>query len=269
MKTRDVLMLLLLGTAGLVGGTPSAWARHASDWVDIEIIDDRGRVLPQFPVERGDRRDTRRAYVEARRGRNYSVRVSNHSRERVGLVIAVDGRNIISGAKSHLAPREQMYVLNPRDSAVYEGWRTARDRVNRFYFTDAADSYADAFGDRSAMGVIAVAVFRERARYGLPLKEQEYSGPGGRPDPTRRSLTAREPGTGFGESEWSPARRVEFEPDERPVARHFLKYEWRESLCRKGVIECRRPDPRPRNRFWPDHPEPDGGFAPYPPGYRY
>ena len=56
---------------------------------------------------------------------------------------------------------ERMYVLPPHESATYEGWRTERDTVNRFYFTEPGDSYAAAFGDRSAMGVIAVAAFRE------------------------------------------------------------------------------------------------------------
>jgi hypothetical protein len=50
---------------------------------------------------------------------------------------------------------------------------------------------------------------------------------------------------------------VEFEPDRRAAERHFLKYEWRDTLCRKGVIDCRWS----KNRFWDDD-----GYAPYPPG---
>jgi hypothetical protein len=52
--------------------------------------------------------------------------------------------------------------------------------------------------------------------------------------------------------------RVEFEPDRRVAERHFLKYEWRETLCRKGVIDCRWSG----NRFWDD----GDVYAPYPPG---
>lgn len=40
--------------------------------------------------------------------------------------------------------------------------------------------------------------------------------------------------------------------------RHFLKYEWRDTLCRKGILDCRTS----RNRFWDD----DAEYAPYPPG---
>ncbi|MDX1433413.1 MAG: hypothetical protein R3286_13300, partial [Gammaproteobacteria bacterium] len=70
-------------------------------------------------------------------------------------------------------------------------------------------------------------------------------------------------GTGFGEAQSSRAVRVAFEPEHRPFARHFLKYEWRDTLVRLGVIEA----PRAPNRFWPEHlgRAHDEGFAPYPP----
>jgi len=89
--------------------------------------------------------------------------VRNTSNHRVGVVIAVDGRNIISGKKSYLKSNERMYILNPYQKSTYKGWRSGKNRVNEFYFTDVPDSYADrTFGDTSAMGVIAVAVFKEK-----------------------------------------------------------------------------------------------------------
>jgi len=257
MKQPNLLPLLLAGAVGLGALLPVtgwAWSRHGD--VEIEILDDRGREFRQYPlIESGGRR-TERAYLEAERGANYSIRVRNRSRDRVGLVIAVDGRNIISGEKSYLDSDERKYVLGPHESAEYEGWRTGRNRVNRFYFTDAGDSYADAFGDRSAMGVIAVAVFRERERHSRRSDDvQAYDGPEARHGGPKGS----KPGTGFGESEWSPSRQVRFEPEDRPVARYFFKYEWRSTLCRRGIIECHRDEPY--NRFWPDR----DGFAPPPP----
>ena len=112
-------------------------------------------------------------YVEAVKGSRYSIQVTNRSGGRIGVVIAVDGRNIISGKKSDLKRNEQMYIVGPYESNTFEGWRTGMDRTNRFYFTDASDSYAEkVFADASAMGTIALAVFREK----LPeksLKMQE------------------------------------------------------------------------------------------------
>jgi hypothetical protein len=51
---------------------------------------------------------------------------------------------------------------------------------------------------------------------------------------------------------------VAFEGEPHPSSRVFLKYEWRDTLCRKGIIDCSEP----ANRFWPD----SLSFAPPPPG---
>ena len=57
-----------------------------------------------------------------------------------------------------------------------------------------------------------------------------------------------------------PAVRVQFEAQSDPDSRHFIKYEWRETLCRKHLLECGE-----KNRFWD---ESVLGFAPPPPGRR-
>ncbi|HEX9204392.1 MAG TPA: hypothetical protein VF853_00555 [Candidatus Deferrimicrobiaceae bacterium] len=239
--------------------------------VDVDVVGDGRGTLPEYEAPGRVRpADTNRAYVEALRGERYAVRVTNRTGVRVGLVIAVDGRNIISGKKSHLRPDERMYILPPHESATYEGWRTERDTVNRFYFTDPGDSYAAAFGDRSAMGVVAVAVYREKeipvtydnreSREWNRAPAQRGGTPGAESAAPRAAAPHRksgDAGTGFGEEHYSPAVRVEFEPERQVAERHFLKYEWKETLCRKGVIDCRWS----RNRFWDDD-----GYAPYPPG---
>ncbi len=243
--------------------------RFDSGKVEVEVVNDRGRPYPQYPLD-GRGSSVFKAYVEAVRDQKYSVQIRNRSNQRIGVVIAVDGRNIISGDRSNLRPDERMYVLGPYQQETYEGWRTGKNRVNRFYFTDAGDSYSGAWGDYSAMGVIAVAAFRERAPEPRPWAQE---GPGYSEQRGLREKSApigaspgvqAEPGTGYGESEWSPSRRVEFEPLSRPFAQYFLKYTWRDTLCRKGVIDCdggRRP---PRNRFWKEE-DGDDDYAPPPP----
>lgn len=258
-------LIRCLVTLTLLCAVTVATAREPASPNDlrVEIIDDYNRPLRQYPVRHGDGFAIHRAYLEAERDQTYAIRVENTSGRRIGLVIAVDGRNIISGDKSHLQPTERMYILNPYEQAVYRGWRTGRDRVNTFYFTDAGASYADAWGDRSAMGVIAVAAFREQER----RRRDEPSIYGGSPE--QRAPQKSQPGTGFGEEEWSPSRRVEFDPVRQSFAQVFLKYEWRNELCRKGIIDCRPPRPEPRNRFWDDQwYDRDSGYAPYPPHRR-
>jgi hypothetical protein len=248
---------MLVMCLALAPAAAQATAPRALTDVDVEIVADDGRSFPQYPVYAEAERRVHRAYLEARDGANYAIRIRNRSPYRVGLVIAVDGRNIISGDKSHLARSESMYVLGPYREATYKGWRTSQARVHRFYFTDADDSYAMAWADDSALGVIAVAVYREQPRVLREMQKPESR------DRAAGEAAAPAPGTGFGSATQSHAVRVHFDPEPTPVAKHFLKYEWRETLCDRGIISC-TPS---RNRFWPDDLAGEG-FAPYPPGYR-
>ena len=250
------LTILLLLTAGQV----LAWGYDRYSNVTVEIVSDDRGALPRYPAEFRD--GTQRSYVEARDNERYRIVVHNGTGERVGVVIAVDGRNIISGEQSHLAPNERMYVLDPYRAGEFEGWRTGRDQVNRFYFTGMSDSYAAAWGDYSAMGVIAVAAYqgRERRQYGnREGRERDRSMSPSGPRAQRES-----PGTGFGEGEWSPSTQVYFEPEGRPISQEFIKYEWQSTLCKRGIIDCRRNRHQRHegNRFWPNH---DNGYAPPPP----
>ncbi len=259
----------LIAALAVMGWT-TFWSAHAGHEyrqpVDVEIVGSR-RQFRTYPVAGGRGGKVFRAYLEASPQEPYRIRVRNRSGGRLGLVIAVDGRNIVSGGSSNLARHEAMYVLDPYDTEEYQGWRTGRNQVNQFYFTDWPEAYAEAFRDRSARGVIAVAVFREQPQYRPP--PQPYSFRDRAERPGTPSESHREPGTGFGDETYSPSRRVAFVPEGVADSRYFIKYEWRESLCRKGIADCGpyRHWPRERNRFWPGD---DGGYAPYPPnrGYR-
>ena len=271
----SVLKSILAAAAVLVAPLTSQaaqWGHNGA--IDVEVISGYGHVLPEYPVKRKGR--TYRAYLEAERGDEYAIRVSNRTSERVGVVVAVDGRNIISGKHSKLRSSERMYILGPHESSVYRGWRTGQNRVNSFYFTDAGDSYSAAWGDYSAMGVIAVAAFAERVyyddyrhdhKYKSERKSQRQSAPQakGKSHSKRHGAESDSAGTGFGNESWSPSRRVYFEPERKPFNKVFLKYAWRETLCEQGVIDCYRRDHKPRrhNRFWDERYS--DNFAPYPP----
>ena len=267
-----ILSIPITLLALLIAGTASAYPA-ANGLIDVSIVDQRGQPFRDFPARPERRRDESRAYVMAEPGKGYAVRVTNRSATRLGLVIAVDGRNIVSGKKSKLRRDERMYVLGPYQTAIYRGWRTGRDRINEFYFTTDLDSYAGAFGDYSAMGVVAVAAFRDR--YTPPPRvEPYYEGhdrrekSSGAPQGDARAQR-KAPGTGFGDERYAPSYQVEFAAERRAASQVFLKYEWRETLCQIGVTRCGAE----RNRFWPNRSvqrrHDDRGYAAYPPGYRY
>jgi FtsP/CotA-like multicopper oxidase with cupredoxin domain len=226
-----------------------AFASHRHQDVTVEIVDRNGNSFQQFPVS------ANRAYLRAENGERYRIRVRNHTGERIGLVIAVDGRNIISGQRSDLARTEPMYILSPWEADDYSGWRTSLAEVHEFYFTEWEDSYAEAFGDRSARGVIAVAVYREN----VPRQElRERESKSARAPAPATADAAAEPGTGFGDARDEAAVRVAFNAAARASSKLFLKYEWPKSLCRRGLMTC----DDDRNRFWNDD---ELAFAPPPP----
>jgi hypothetical protein len=231
----------------------------------VSISDDYGRQFQMhYPMNidhqyHGARRATvHRRYLQVENGARYHINIQNTTGERVGVVIAVDGRNIISGKKSYLRRNERMYIVSPFDTTTYSGWRTGKNVVNRFFFTRADNSYAHAWKDDTAMGVIAIALYREKAPR-RHRRQQEY---GAKPESMKRN-GSQAPGTGFGHEEYSPSRRVSFHPQRRPVEKLFIKYEWQETLCSIGVINC-RPYREDRNRFWSDQ-----EYAPYPPYQQY
>ncbi|HUJ89527.1 MAG TPA: hypothetical protein VLX12_04965 [Syntrophorhabdales bacterium] len=239
--------------------------------VDVRIVSDRGGEFTKYRTYPRVHDDGTYFYVEAAKGQTYAVQVVNGSDRRVGVVIAVDGRNIIDGKKSELRRSEQMYILGPYETNTFEGWRTGMDRTNRFYFTEQSDSYAEkVFSDASAMGTIALAVYRERLPepiHSFEMRSRTNQAPAGAASPApmesrsydRAEKKSEQPGTGFGETTYSPVRIVNFEPERAAVEKIVLKYEWRSELCRKGIIAC-----GPKNRFWPDAQE----FAPIPRDFR-
>ncbi len=252
----------------------SKFERHYQP-VEIDVVTDRGEAFSVYPVTQHHLNKQYRAYLEAVKGENYALRIRNHSNQRLGLVIAVDGRNIISGNQSHLKYHENMYILDPYQTQTYSGWRTSNKDIHRFYFTDLDNSYAHAFGDDSAMGVITVAVFEENITK-PSLYDKKESLKSKAPSAANRSFESdsatadhveSEAGTGFGKHANSHSYRVYFNPKRAAQAKYFYKYEWREVLCKKQIIHCSHYKNKGSNRFWP-HDEVEVGYAPYPPNCR-
>ena len=240
--------------------------------VDVRIVSDSGGEFARYRAYPRGSQDGKYFYVEAVKGDRYSIRVTNTSHRRIGVVVAVDGRNIISGKESNLKRNERMYIIGPYETNIFEGWRTGMDRTNRFYFTEQSDSYAEkVFADASAMGTIALSVYREKVPEITPHSKTPYrmqeAPAGALPSAPNESRSADRPekkkdeqaGTGFGETAYSPAYVVQFDPEHTAAEKIVLKYEWRSDLCRKGIIRC-----GPKNRFWPE----DQGFAPVPKDFR-
>ena len=121
---------------------------------DVSIIDRDSGVVLDTHYYRGE------YWVAGRPGGRYAIEIHNRTGERLLAVTSVDGVNVVSGETA--AWDQGGYVFSPGDRYQITGWRKSDAEVAAFTFTDLADSYAARTGRPANVGVIGVAVFRER-----------------------------------------------------------------------------------------------------------
>jgi hypothetical protein len=241
---RSLLLIL-----SLAASTPAL-----AGLADVEVYDrTAGRTLTVH--EHHGRR-----YIVGEPGHEYELRLHNRTGARVLAVTSVDGVNVVSGETA--APDQGGYVLGPYDRLGIAGWRKSLDEIAAFFFTRHRNSYAARTGRPFDVGVIGVALFREKARccegFGWGDERQDEDRAASAPEPSLRQREEKL-GTGHGRREHSAARYTEFEragdaPDEIVA----IYYDSRENLIAQGVI--------PRHRDYalrPPRPFP-GSFVPDP-----
>ena len=154
-RFRGALAALALGSMLGVAATAASAAYFASgSLVGVDVYDRQdGRSLEVYSKDG-------RSYVIGAPGHEYAVRIRNNSGERILAVTSVDGVNVISGETA--SPDQSGYVIYPYGSVEIAGWRKSMERTAAFYFTDLGDSYAARTGRPFNVGVIGVAVCRER-----------------------------------------------------------------------------------------------------------
>jgi hypothetical protein len=237
--------------------------------VDVQVIDRAsGQTLPMY-WHNG------RWWVPGKPGARYAVTLANRTGARTLAVVSVDGVNVVSGESA--APDQTGYVLSRGQFAQITGWRKDMTRVAAFEFTALEQSYAARTGRPDNVGVIGVAVFRERPRPSTPppavLRQESSRDAGAAPAPAAEANAGagdarsradesqtkeQRLGTGHGRNERSPTSYTEFEraqstPDEL-IAIH---YDSRDNLLAMGVI--------PRPRSMPNPSPATAGFVPDPP----
>jgi hypothetical protein len=235
------------------------FAARAGLPAEVEIFDRSDGGVLAVHVHRGER------YVVGEPGHEYEIRVRNRTGGRLLAVTSVDGVNVVSGRTA--ATDQGGYVINPRASVTIDGWRKSLDEVAAFYFTAVADSYAARTGRPDEVGVIGVALFREKERQ-LPVPMLEPA-PGTAGDAKAQERAdgaaarsaapgAERLGTGHGARLDSRAAYTSFErASTRPAAVIRIYYDSYPRLAAQGVV----PAPRYARRL----PDPfPGGFVPDP-----
>ena len=181
-------LLLVLGLLVVSPALAHPIGRGNPYTVDVE--DANGNPLRTFDHEG-------QTYVLGEYGARYNIRVRNRTGQRIEVVATVDGRDVISGREGDYV-KERGYVLRPYGDVLIEGFRTSEQSVAAFRFTNPGNSYSSRMGTPQNVGIIGVAVFRERA----PIvrrptrRTQEYNNYRGRDDgegmwPQAEKLTER------------------------------------------------------------------------------
>ncbi|HEX5045281.1 MAG TPA: hypothetical protein VFV75_20460 [Candidatus Polarisedimenticolaceae bacterium] len=181
-----------------------------------------------------------RTYIEAWRGREYAVRLTNHTGARVAAALAVDGLNSID-AKRTTSREAAKWILEPYASIVIEGWQTSGATARKFFFTTEARSYGAWLGKTEDLGVITAAFFRERPGC-LPRefdtrRQKSAEGPAAQVAPRDENAA-----TGIGREVDHRVRRVEFDEEDAPAAVVSLRYEYRDGLVKLGILPLFRED---------------------------
>ncbi|MFN3570681.1 MAG: hypothetical protein ACK4VX_10430 [Polaromonas sp.] len=156
----------LLALACLVASATLAIPAHAiGRLADVTVTDrDSGATLA-LHYHRGD------YWVAGRPGARYAITVRNRLGERVLAVPAVDGVNVLSGETA--AWDQTGYVLSPWQPYQITGWRKSSSEIAAFEFSSAGDSYAGRTGRPDHVGVIGVALFREKLSEPVALAPAE------------------------------------------------------------------------------------------------
>ncbi|PIF78834.1 hypothetical protein CLU95_6033 [Variovorax sp. 54] len=297
MMQRRLLLTTVLALTALSAAAESPARPYPSSapriggLMNISIVDrTNGAELPIYR-HRGE------YWVAGRPGARYAIRARNAMGERVMAVMSVDGVNVVTGETAGIG--QNGYVFGPRERSDITGWRKSDSQIAAFEFAAAGNSYASRTGRPDDVGVIGVAMFRERqpeppvvmpypSRDEYSNRERRSEAPSSMGDArakaappagngdmaaessagamARQSAPSPSLGTAHGRRETSYVGKTTFEransqPDE--VIR--IRYDSRENLVAAGVIPMPQRWPRPSGPSPFPGSDPDPGYVPDPP----
>lgn len=102
-----------------------------------------------------------RTFIEGRNGTQYSLKVTNHTGQRILAIASVDGLNVVSGDIGD-GFKGRGYIVKPYDSIMIKGFRESDNTVGTFQFTDKDNSYAKEQGGERNVGVISCNILDEK-----------------------------------------------------------------------------------------------------------
>jgi len=200
-------------------------------------------------------------YVEALRGREYALRITNPLPRRVAVALSVDGLNTLD-ARHTGAWDARKWVLGPYETVVISGWQVSQAAARKFTFTGERSSYGARLGQTDNLGVIEAVFYAEKPRpwelqrRAESERRKDASGAGGlggvlggTPGADSRDAKAQSgaaapapplsdeyAATGMGNRTRHEVQEVSIDLGPEPVATVRIRYEFRPALLKLGVL---------------------------------
>lgn len=116
-------------------------------------------------------------WVEARKGKNYEIKIKNSTGHRVLAVVSVDGLDVLTGRAAD--SNSGGYIIDGYGSYTIKGFRISDDEVNLFEFSDKGQSYAakSPTGEQSTAncGIIGVRFIEEKRKPIVTLRRNSLA----------------------------------------------------------------------------------------------
>jgi hypothetical protein len=260
---------LIAATLAVAAAPPVMSASPTSS--AVEVVDVLVGGVAQLRFAHGGR-----SYVEARKGREYAIRLRNPYPVRVAVALSVDGLNTID-ARETTAAEARKWVIDPYQTIVISGWQTSRTDARRFEFTSEEQSYGQSLGKTANLGVISAVFFKERVVNYIP--DTSRNDARRQPAPSAVGSPKQEPAgaareesrdeyaaTGMGRRTRHAVEQLWLDLEDSPSQVVNIRYEFRQQLVKLGVLApVATNDPllrRERARGF------EPGFSPEPPRKR-
>ncbi|MBK8745822.1 hypothetical protein [Propionivibrio sp.] len=145
---------VLIGVLGFLALSGCAQNTLAARLVDVTLVNrSTGERLTPYHHHG-------KLYIAGTPGDHYAIELRNNRSERLLTVLSVDGINALTGQTA--SALQSGYVLDGGQRYGISGWRKSMDDVAQFVFTALPNSYAARTGRPDNVGVIGVAVYREK-----------------------------------------------------------------------------------------------------------
>ncbi len=191
-------------------------------------------------------------YIEAIRGRDFSIQLRNPTPYRVAVALSVDGLNTID-AKHTDSWNASKWVLEPWETTEISGWQVSDRTARRFYFTGERNSYGAKLGQVQNLGIIEAVFYRERTPRFSDVDPRRYREEGGVdsgaiPAPSASAEAQRKQAadaetsddyaaTGMGRRTDHAVEEVDIDLERQPMATIAIRYEFHPQLVKLGVLD--------------------------------